>query len=222
MQGEKEFSIKRWKSGLWRLGARRQSRHTSICNCKYLFFWSFLFFFSGEKYIQQRHNVLHVKSIRRGAYRFQDRVLNPNEKSLQLTGWVLQAFSKPGKYFILLFYFLRWCCTLLMFWLRLYVRVMYAGGQGLLRSRNWWYKKVSFYYFSFFLDVQFRGASARMREAYDVIMKDVAKNYNGDMERFRIIESLYFLFSVTIRRGVCSSCQIIWHPSMYAWFFECH
>lgn len=83
-------------------------------------------------------------------------------------------------------------------------------------------RKFHFITFLFFLDVQFRGASARMREAYDVIMKDVAKNYNGDMERFRIIESLYFLFSVTIRRGVCSSCQIIWHPSMYACFFECH
>ena len=80
--------------------------------------------------------------------------------------------------------------------------------------------KASFYYF--FLDVQFRGASSHMREACYVIMKDVTKNYHGEMERFRNMESLYFSFSVTIRRGVCSSCQIILRPSMYAWFFECH
>ena len=36
------------------------------------------------------------------------------------------------------------------------------------------------------LDFQFRGASARMRESYDVIMKEIAKEYQGDLERFRI------------------------------------
>ena len=50
------------------------------------------------KSLQQRHNILPVKSLRRGGYRFQGRVLNPNEKPIQLSGWAIQTFTKPGSF----------------------------------------------------------------------------------------------------------------------------
>lgn len=37
-----------------------------------------------------------MRSIRRGGYRFQDRVVNPNEKPIQACGWAVQAFTRPG------------------------------------------------------------------------------------------------------------------------------
>ena len=56
--------------------------------------------FRGPKSLLQRQNILPVKSIRRGGYRFQDRILNPNEKPIQLSGWAIQAFTRPGSFLL--------------------------------------------------------------------------------------------------------------------------
>ena len=52
----------------------------------------------GQKFIQQHQNVLPIRSMRRGGFRFEEKILNPNEESLQSCGWAVQAFTKPGMF----------------------------------------------------------------------------------------------------------------------------
>lgn len=59
-----------------------------------------------------------------------------------------------------------------------------AAGEGLSRGRH---RRFVIFYVNFFLDIQFKGASARMRQVYDEITKAVSnpdKSFAGDFKMF--------------------------------------
>lgn len=77
--------------------ARRDTRsRPAIFNLELYVYSPWIIFLRGLKHVQQRQNVIHVKSLRRGGYRFHGRVLNPNEKPIQASAWAIQSFTKPG------------------------------------------------------------------------------------------------------------------------------
>ena len=100
----------------------------------------FLLSCRGQKYIQQHQNVLPIRSMRRGGFRFEEKILNPNEKSLQCCGWAVQAFTKPGMFKSLSFIFAcRWLCLVAMCRERVNARGLSSIRSFLFGHRGWRY-----------------------------------------------------------------------------------
>ena len=142
----------------------------------------FLLSCRGQKYIQQHQNVLPIRSMRRGGFRFEDKILNPNEKSLQCCGWAVQAFTKPGMFKSLSFILAcRWLCLVTMCWKWVNARGLSSLGPFLFGHRSWRY--VILKNNIILLGYQFRGASARIAQSYNKITRTITEHYEGDLTR---------------------------------------
>jgi hypothetical protein len=60
---------------------------------------------SGPSHVMLRQNIIAVRCLRGGQTKFDGVILNPNEKSMQSSGWVSQCFATTGKCILVVCYY---------------------------------------------------------------------------------------------------------------------